>query len=140
MTFSGSASGGVAIAYPYPGYPGGPSLAPDHTIVVTGFGQAPMAPDQSNRGATQQEALKAALGDAKAQADLVASTTGVTIKGVLSVSVSSSEGFTGPVPLMMPGGQTGPGSSGPVAPVPVPPQIAPTPEITVTVTIAYQIG
>jgi hypothetical protein len=139
-TVAGAVSSGMAIAYPYPGYPGSPGLAPDHTIVVTGFGQAPMAPDQSNRSAAQQEALKTALADAKAQADLVASTTGVTIKGVLSVSVSSSQGFIGPVPMMMGGGQTGSGSSGPVAPVPVPPQLAPTPMLTVTVTIAYRIG
>src|SRR5207247_7354620 len=34
-TVSGTA--GAAIAYPYPVYPGTPGLAPDHTIIVTGF-------------------------------------------------------------------------------------------------------
>ena len=94
----GSASSGVAIAYPYPGYPGTPGLAPDHTIVVTGFGRASMAADQSDRATAQQAALKAALADAKAQADTVATATGVTIQGVLSVSVSSSPGYFGPMP------------------------------------------
>jgi hypothetical protein len=137
---SGGAMSGQAIAYPYPGYPGTPGLAPDHTIVVTGFGQAPLAPDQSNRAATQQVALRAALADAKAQAALVASATGVTIQGVLSVSVSSSQGYIGPVPMMMGGGSSGPASSSSGAPAPVPPQIAPAPEIDVTVTVAYRIA
>jgi Protein of unknown function (DUF541) len=134
----GGAGGGMAIAYPYPGYPGTPGLAPDHTIVVSGFGQAPMAPDQSNRAATQQVALKAALADAKAQADLVATATRVTIQGVLSVSVSSSQGFIGPVPMMV-GAQPG-AAPGPGVPTPGQPQIAPVAVLAVTVTVAYRIG
>lgn len=136
----GIASSGVAIAYPYPGYPGSPGLAPDHTIVVTGFGRASMAADQSDRATAQQAALKAALADAKAQADIVASATGVTIQGVLSVSVSTSQGFIGPMPLVMGGGPTNPSSGAPGPPVVSPPQVAPTPELDVTVTVAYRIG
>ena len=100
---TGIAAAGPAIAYPYPGYPATPGLAPDHTIVVTGFGHAPMAADGSDREAAQQIALKASLADAKAQADIVAHATGVTIQGVLSVAVSSSPGYFGPVPLVMGG-------------------------------------
>ena len=134
----GSASSGVAIAYPYPGYPGTPGLAPDHTIVVTGFGRASMAADQSDRGTAQQAALKAALADAKAQADTVATATGVTIQGVLSVSVSSSPGFFGPMPMVVGGTPTNPSSGAPGPPVVVQPPVAPTPELDVTVTVAYR--
>jgi hypothetical protein len=137
---TGVASSGVAIAYPYPGYPGAPGLAPDHTIVVTGFGRASMAADQSDRATAQQAALKAALADAKAQADTVATATGVTIQGVLSASVSSSQGYFGPVPLVMGGPQNGPSSGAPGPPVVSPPQVPPTPELDVTVTVAYRIG
>jgi Protein of unknown function (DUF541) len=140
VTGTATASGGVAIAYPYPGYPGAPGLAPDHTIVVTGFGRAPVAADLSDRATAQQAALKAALADAKAQADFVASATGVTIQGVLSVSVSSSQGYFGPVPLVEGGAQSGSSSAAPGAPVPIQPPVMPTPEFDVTVTVAYRIG
>jgi uncharacterized protein YggE len=134
---SGGSASGTAIAYPYPGYPGTPGLAPDHTIVVTGFGQAPMAENQSNRAATQQVALKAALADAKAQADTVAAATGVTIQGVLSVSVASSQDY-GPVPLVVsPPAGTAPG---PGVPTPAQPQVVPVPALAVSVTVAYRIG
>jgi Protein of unknown function (DUF541) len=138
VAVSGGGASGPAIAYPYPGYPGTPGLAPDHTIVVTGSGQAPLAPDQTNRVAMQQVALRAALADAKAQADLVASATGVAIQGILSVSVSTSQGYFGPVPMVM--GAPGGGATGPGVPTPAQPQIAPVPEIDVTVTVAYRIG
>ena len=82
------ASSGSAIAYPY--FAGSPGLAPDHTIVVTGVGQADMQSDGSDRAAAQKTALDAALADAKAQADEIASATGLTISGVLSVSASVS--------------------------------------------------
>ena len=42
---------GSAIAYPYFG--GAPGIAPDHTIVVTGVGQADIASDGSDHGAAQ---------------------------------------------------------------------------------------
>ncbi len=133
----GSAAGGTAIAYPYPVYPGSPGLAPDHTIIVTGFGQAAEAADGSDRAAAQQTALRAALADAKAQADTVAKATGVTIQGVLSVSASSAQGSCCPMPLAGGGAQTGPASSAVIAPAPVPPSAS---ELAVTVTVAYRIG
>ena len=135
---TGSATSGQAIAYPYPGYPGTPGLAPDNTIVVTGFGQAPTAADGSDRATAQQAALKAALSDAKAQADTVAHATGVAIQGVLSVSVSSSQGFCCPVPMVV--GAPGGGATGPGVSTPAQPQIAPAPELDATVTVAYRIG
>ena len=136
----GTVSSGVAIAYPYPGYPGSPGLAPDHTIVVTGFGRAPVAADMSDRATAQPLALKAALADAKAQADLVASATGVTIQGVLSVSVSSTQGFYGPVPMGVDGSPPNGGTTAPARPVPPPGPGQPTLELDVAVTVAYRIG
>ena len=130
-------SGGPAIAYPYPGTPG---VAADHTIVVTGFGQAPVQADLSDGTAAKQAALKAALADAKAQADTVAAVTGVTIKGVLSVNVSSSQGYGGPVPMIVGGAVGGSSSAAPGIPTPVQPPVAPAPEFDVTVTVAYSIG
>ena len=84
-------SSGTAIAYPY--FAGSPGVAPDHTIVVTGVGQADLTSDGSDQAAAQKTALAAALADAKAQADTIASDTGLTISGVLSVSASVSPGY-----------------------------------------------
>jgi hypothetical protein len=106
-------SAGTAIAYPYFG--GSPGVAPDHTIVVTGVGQADLQADGSNQAAAQKSALAAALADAKAQADVVAAGTGLTISGVLSVSASVSPGH-GVMPLVA----NGAGTPTCVAPVPVP--------------------
>ena len=141
----GSGSGSVrgsapTIAYPYPGNPGLSGVAPDNTIVVTGFGQAVVQPDLSDRATAQQTALNAALADAKAQADTVASTTGTHISGVLSVSVSSSPGYGGPVPLIVGGAMGGSSSTAPGVPMPVQPPVASMPEFVVTVTVAYRIG
>jgi uncharacterized protein YggE len=61
-------------------------------------GQADLQGDGSNKAAAQQSALTAALADAKAQADVIASDTGLTISGVLSVSASVSPGY-GVVPM-----------------------------------------
>jgi Protein of unknown function (DUF541) len=128
---TGIASTGTAIAYPYPGSPG---LAPDHTIVVTGVGQANLAADGSGRATATKAALTAAVADAKAQADLVASTLSVSITGVLSVSSSVSDyGQIYAVPMM--GGSTAPG-----APVPAPTNGVSLPQLSVTVTVAYSIG
>ena len=82
------ASAGSAIAYPYFG--GSPGVAPDHTIVVTGVGQAAIASDGSDRAAAQKAALAAALADATAQPDVIAADTRLPISGVLSVTVECS--------------------------------------------------
>jgi hypothetical protein len=88
---SSSASSSTAIAYPYFG--GSPGIAPDHTIVVTGSGEADLKSDGSDRAAAQKAALAAALADAKAQADAIAADPGMSISGVLSVSASVSPGY-----------------------------------------------
>jgi hypothetical protein len=41
-------SSGTTIAYPY--YGGSPGVAPDHTIAVTGVGQADLKSDGSDKG------------------------------------------------------------------------------------------
>ncbi len=138
-------SSGTAIAYPYFG--GSPGVAPDHTIVVTGVGQADLQSDGSNQAAAQKTALAAALADAKTQADAIASDTGLSISGVLSVSASVSPGYgvmpmtgavTPPCVVAVPG-------SGPLAtakttlPQPVcPPTYQQT--LSVSVTVEYRVG
>ena len=113
ITTGGStgAASGTAIAYPYFG--GTPGLAPDHTIVVTGVGQADLQPDGSDRASAQKSAIADALADAKSQADAIAADTGLSISGVLSVSASVSPGY-GIMPMMASG------AGMPSCPVPVP--------------------
>ena len=84
-------SGPATALYPY--FAGTPGLAPDHTIVVIGVGQADMQGDGSDRTTAQKTAIAAALADAKAQADAIASDTGLAISGVLSVSASVSPSY-----------------------------------------------
>jgi uncharacterized protein YggE len=129
---SGSAVAGAAIAYPYFG--GTTGIAPDHTIVVTGVGQADMKSDGSNRAAAQKTALAAALADAKTQADAIASATGLSIAGVLSVNASVS-----PYGVAMP--MLASPDSAPNAPVPAPGKTVVSPEVLgVSVTVAYRVS
>jgi Protein of unknown function (DUF541) len=107
------ASSGSAIAYPYFG--GSQGVAPDHTIVVTGVGQADLPNDGSDRAAAQKSSIGAALVDARAQADAIAAGTGLSISGVLSVSASVSPGYG-----VMPIAANGAGMPSCVGPVPGP--------------------
>jgi hypothetical protein len=156
ITATGGANGTTVVSsspatalYPY--YAGAPGIAPDHTIVVTGVGQADVQSDGTNRTAAQSSAIAAALTDAKAQADAVASSTGLSISGVLSVSVSASPNY-GITPMAGSSGSacieavpgSGPQATGkavlpqpvcPPAPQPVYPQT-----ITVSATVAYRVG
>jgi hypothetical protein len=134
-TSAGSSSS--AIAYPYPIFGGTPGVAPDHSILVSGTSQSPVKADGSNAAAAERSALAAALEEAHRWADEVASATGVTIHGVLSVSVSVGQNWIEPLGIASPGAATVPPVAG-SAPAPVP---APGPvEMGVTVTVAYQIG
>jgi hypothetical protein len=150
-TGAGVASSGSAIAYPY--YGGAPAVAPEHTIVVTGYGQATMAADGADRSKAQSKALAAALADAREQADAIAKATGVTITGVYSVSASGG-GYGYAVPMAV-NGSTGAAvppvvttdpSAGTVAggaPA-TPPEPAPgaptTLDFGMSVTVAYSIS
>jgi Protein of unknown function (DUF541) len=129
-----------AIAYPYPIYPGSPGVAPDHTIVVAGVGRADVKADLSDQAGAQRDAIQAALADARAQADVVARAAGVTITGVLSVSVSSGGAYA--VPMAGAAGSTPgavPGGAPNIAPAPLP--VEPTvQQLVVSVTVAYRIS
>ena len=131
---SGSAASG-AIAYPFPAYVGTSGVAPDHTIVVVGSGQATLKADGSNRAAAQRTAVAAAMTDARALAEAAASAAGVTITGVSSVSVSVGESYSGVEPMT---GAPEPGTTQNAPVVPVPSTVAP--ELAVTVTVAYKFG
>jgi len=146
-TGSGSSGSGTAsVAYPYPVFGGSAGLAPDHELVVSGTGTATMQADGSDRAAAQRTALAAAIADARSQAEAAASDAGVTLGGVVSMSVSIGGGdyvgvmSTGvaspPVPVNSTGGAT-----------PVPPVTGgyalsepTTEELEVTVTVAYTIS
>jgi hypothetical protein len=137
------AQAAAAIAYPY--YGGSPGIAPDHSIVVTGVGQADIASDGSDMAAAQKIALTAALADAKAQADIVASDTGLTISAVLSVSASVSPG-SGVMPPVANGAGTptcvvpmpATGSGKTILPQPVcPPTYQQT--VSASVTVEYSV-
>ena len=128
----GGTVAGSAIAYPY--YGGTPGLGPDHTILVTGIGQANVKSDGSNRAAAEKKALTGALADARSQADAIASATGLSVTGVLSVSASVSP-YGVAMPMMtVPGGA-------PNAPVPAPTDSAASPELlSVSVAVAYTVS
>ncbi len=130
----GSAASG-AIAYPFPAYVGTSGVAPDHTIVVVGSGQATLKADGSNRSAAQRTAVAAAMADARALAEAAASAAGVTITGVSSISVSVGESYAGVQPMT---GVPEPGTTQNAPAVPGPSTVAP--ELAVTVTVAYKFG
>jgi uncharacterized protein YggE len=139
---TGVATTNAAIAYPY--FVGSPGVAPDHTIVVTGVGQATAKADLSDQAAARDKALAAAVADAKSQADTAARLTGTTISGVLSVAVSDNTGYA--MPMAVSGGAVE-GSAGSTTASPIPPIAPPisvpapdTTQLTVSVTIAYTIG
>jgi uncharacterized protein YggE len=92
-----------------------PSTA-QRTLVAVGVGQAKVTPAdrQSNASivaaveAAEAKALPAAITDAKAQAQALATAAGVTLGGLLSISnQAASPGFYGP--FYYPSGTFGPG-------------------------------
>ena len=115
-TSSASASN-AAIAYPYPVFGGSSGLAPDHELVVSGSGTATMKADGSDRATAQRTALAAAVADAKSQAEAAAGDAGVTLGGVVSMSVSVGGGYVGVMPMGASGSpDTAPSSGGTVVP------------------------
>ena len=69
----------------------------------------------------------------------MAAATGVSIHGVLSVSVSVGQSWIGPMGVMAPGGPAIPPTSGSAHAPALPLAPGPT-EMSVTVTVAYVIG
>ena len=138
---SGSASG--AIAYPYPVLGGSAGLAPDHQLVVTGTGWATVKADLSDRSAAQRTALAAALADAKAQAQAAATDAGVTLGGVVSLSISVGGNYVMPMGVAVPPVTTAPTGGAPAVPPATTGSAPSTPtseQLEVTVTVAYTIS
>lgn len=138
---SGAASG--AIAYPYPVLGGSAGLAPDHQLVVSGTGWATVKSDLSDRSRAERTALAAALADAKSQAQAAASDAGVTLGGVVSMSISVGGNYIMPMGVADPS-LTAPSGGGATVIPPATTGSAPaTPtseQFEVTVTVAYSIG
>lgn len=137
---SGSASG--AMIYPYPGLGGSAGLAPDHELVVSGTGWATVKVDLSNRASAQRDALAAAMTDAKSQAQAAAIDAGVTLGGVVSLSVSVGGNYIMSMGVVEPP-VTAPSAGGATAVPPATSGSAPseptTEQLEVTVTVAYSI-
>jgi hypothetical protein len=161
---SGQASGvggGTSVAYPGPIYPGSVGAAPQGTILAGGSGTADMKTDGSDRAAALAAGTTAALADARAQAQAVATSMGVALKGVYSVTVSAADSYAYPmpecvVPPAVPSAvDSGAGvGSAPNAAASGAPAIAPVPsvcnytktgtpssaQLVVTVVVAYNFG
>jgi len=90
--------GGTAVAYPGPIYPGSLGAAPEGTILAGGSGTADMKSDGSDRASALPKATTAALADARTQAQAVATSMGVSLKGVYSVTVSTADSYAYAVP------------------------------------------
>ena len=102
-TYAGSGvasgvGGGTTVAYPGPIYPGSIGAAPQGTILAGGSGTADMKTDGSDRAAALAKGTTAALADARAQAQAVATSMGVALKGVYSVTVSAADNYAYPMP------------------------------------------
>lgn len=141
---SATSASNTAIAYPYPVFGGSSGLAPDHDLVVSGSGTATMKADGSDRATAQRTALAAAVADAKSQAQAAAGDAGVTLGGVVSMSVSVGGGYVGVMPMGASGSpDTAPSSGGTVVPPAAGVTVPSTPiseQLVVTVTVAYSIS
>lgn len=145
---TGSGAAGSAIAYPYPILGGSAGLAPDHELVVNGSGQATVKADLSNEASAQRTALAAAIADDKAQAQAAASDAGVTLGGVVSMSVQTSSFYGGDYGVAPMGAgsssEVPPSNSTTIAPAPpatiTAPAVPTTEQLQVTVTVAYTIS
>lgn len=141
---SAASGSNTAIAYPYPIFGGTPGLAPDHELVVSGSGTATMKADGSDRASAQRTALAAAVADARNQAQAAAGDAGVTLGGVVSMSVSVGGGYVGVMPMGASGApDTVPSSGGTVIPPAAGVTVPSTPtieQLVVTVTVAYSIS
>ncbi len=140
-TGSAAASGGgtaqPGIAYPDPIYPGAPGVAPDHTIVVVGFGQSQIRSDGSDRSTAERSAIATAMADARSQAEAVAAAGSLNLGGVVSVSVSVSPAWPLPIAYAEPG--AGPATPPTVVQPAQPPVLPVETMLSVSATVAYQI-
>ena len=140
---SGSAAASGAIAFPYPVVGGSAGLAPDHQLVVSGTGWATVKSDLSDRSRAQRTALAAALADAKSQAQAAASDAGVTLGGVVSISISVGGNYFMPMGVAespLSGPSTGGATAVPPATTGSAPSTPTSEQLAVTVTVAYSIS
>ena len=145
-TSSGTAS---SIAYPVTGY-NSLGVAPQGTILAEGTGTADMKADGSDQAAALKKATDAALADAHAQALAAATSMGVQLQGIYSVSIASntSDMYATPdcvVAPPVPGtntGATGSAGSAPASPPIACPLITGTApssaQMVVTLIVAYK--
>jgi hypothetical protein len=81
-----------SIAYPAPGYDS-LGVAPQGTILAEGTGSADSKADGSNQAASLKKATDAALADAHAQALAAATSMGVQLQDIYSVSISINTSY-----------------------------------------------
>jgi hypothetical protein len=144
-------SGGTAsaIAYPVPGYDS-LGVAPEGTILAEGTGSADAKADGSDQAAALKKATDAALADAHAQALAAATSMGVQLQGIYSVSIASDTSYAYATPdclvtPLVPGtnnGATGSTGSAPAGSPPICNGVEePTPtsaQLVVTLIVAYK--
>jgi len=144
-------SGGTTAAtlYPVPGY-NSLGVAPAGTILAQGTGTADMKADGSDGATALKTATDAALADAHAQALAAATSMGVQLNEIYSVSIASNTSYNYPTPDCsiaplapgVPGDGTGSAGSAPASSPVVCTQVQPpTPtsaQMVVTLIVAYK--
>ncbi|MGD0409312.1 MAG: SIMPL domain-containing protein [Candidatus Limnocylindrales bacterium] len=92
-------SGGTTAAtvYPVPGY-NSLGIAPAGTILAEGTGTADMKADGSDKATALKTATDAALADAHAQALAAATSMGVQLNEIYSLSIASNTSYDYPTP------------------------------------------
>ncbi len=143
-----ASSGGVAssIAYPVTGY-NSLGVAPQGTILAEGTGTAGMKANGSDQAAALKTATDAAFADAHVQALAAATSMGVQLAGIYSVSIASNDSYAYATPDCVavppvPGNATGASASTGTAPASTPivcEQATPTSaQLVVTLIVAYK--
>jgi hypothetical protein len=153
---SGGASSGPAM-YPVTGY-NSLGVAPQGTILTEGNGTADMKANGSDQAASLKKATDAAIADAHTQAAVTATSMGVTLGDIYSISVVANTNYAYPTPdcVVNPGLEKGatasagtgavsnPASSPAIAPIQecvAPTATAPTSaQVVVTVIVAYKFS
>lgn len=145
-------SGGTsaAIAYPIPGY-NSLGVAPEGTVLAQGTGTADMKVNGSDKAAALKKATDAALADAHSQALAAATSMGVQLGPIYSVSIVSNMSYVYPMtdcgivapalPANGAAGSAGSAGTSPASPPAVCKEVAPTStQLVVTLIVAYKYG
>ena len=150
QTGAGTTSSGTAgsVAYPVPAY-NSLGVAPQGTILAEGAGTSAMKADGSDKAAALKTATNAALADAHAQALAAATSMGVQLNEIYSLSIASNANYTYPIPACVyapsvPGSNGATSSAGTTlaSPPTICPQVeasgATSAQMVVTVIVAYK--